>query len=242
MRLAGAVGQELVAPGIGGLLQTTAGRELPLGLGGQALAGPACKHEHVVMADLHHRMVPAAVNAAAGAQWLTPAGTGHEAPPAGLVVQAHRSRGAHEHHRPGHQRRIRRARNPRWQLHPHRLPVRRALGRGQIPGLAHELGELIVGDMGAIHPEPVHLDRMGRALIGAGEPMVAAHQEAPTRDPGHARGRVHAVAQNDARRGRRTTGPGQPRRARPDGQRSHRQAADQPAAAPPRRWNGSGGS
>src|SRR6202008_3906945 len=59
--------RELVAPGVGRLLEAAARRELPLGLCRQSLAGPLRVRQRVVVRNLHYGVIVLAVDAAARA-------------------------------------------------------------------------------------------------------------------------------------------------------------------------------
>src|SRR5690606_22100008 len=115
----------------------------------------------------------------------------------GIVIEADGAGGSHEYHGAGYQGVGWRTRCAGWQLHAYGFPVGHAFGRGDITGLPHELGELVVGDVGEIHPEAAYPYLMSGAFLGAGELMVAAHEEGASGNPGHVYGTVLAVADDD---------------------------------------------
>src|SRR5690606_11478500 len=64
-------------------LEAAARGVLPLGLGGEPNARPGAVGQGVVVRDVHHRMVPAAVETGGGALGAAPVGTVDLTPPRG---------------------------------------------------------------------------------------------------------------------------------------------------------------
>jgi hypothetical protein len=68
--------------------------------------------------------------------------------------------------------------------------VEPALGLGDMAGGLHEGRKLLVGDLGAVHPETSHLDLAHRPLLGED---IVAHHEASTGHPQHVRAGAQAM-------------------------------------------------
>src|SRR5690606_27123633 len=160
-----AIWHEFVAPYVGGLLQPAPGGIFPLRLGRQTLAGPLRIGFGVLVAHLHHRVVTLAFYAAARPLWLTPVCTRHITPPFPVSGEAGRALGANEHHSSRHQGFIRWTRCARWQLHPYDFPVGLAFRRRDVTCFLHETRELVIGDMGEVHPETLHPDLVSRLFV-----------------------------------------------------------------------------
>ncbi|SPA15187.1 hypothetical protein CBM2633_A50817 [Cupriavidus taiwanensis] len=197
-----AVGGELLAPGIGRLLQSAARGELPFRLGRQPLAGPPGIGLCVFVRDLHHRVVVLALDRAAGAGRMAPVGAGHIAPPARVILQRYRPRRADEDHAARDHGAVGRTRRAGRQLHAQGFPVGRTLGGGDITGGFDELAEFRVGDVVLVHPERMHAHLVRRLFIGLRHLAVAAHQEFAARHAHHAGGTVVAIADDDRGCGR----------------------------------------
>src|SRR5262249_38690420 len=95
--------RELVPPDIALPVQAAAGRELPLRLGRQALAGPASIGGGILPGDVDHRMPAAPDQAACGPFRMTPAGARHVPPPDVGIRQRHRRPGWGKDDRSGDQ-------------------------------------------------------------------------------------------------------------------------------------------
>jgi hypothetical protein len=76
-----AVGGELVAPGIAGLVEPAAGGALPLSLGRQASAGPGAERYRVRPRDVHDRVVLPPGEVRLRALRPVPVGAVHATPP-----------------------------------------------------------------------------------------------------------------------------------------------------------------
>src|SRR4051794_6721915 len=73
--------RQLLTPGELSLIKPAASRVLPLGLGGQLLAGPSSVGFSVSIGDLHDRMIVYATNRTVLAIGLSPTGSELELPP-----------------------------------------------------------------------------------------------------------------------------------------------------------------
>src|SRR4030095_12188464 len=91
--------------------------------------------------------------------------------------------GADEHHRAGHECRVRRPRRAWRQLHFERFPIGLLLGGGDVAGCFDEPAELRVVDVVTVHPETADFHAMSRTLVRLRELMVTAHEELATGDP-----------------------------------------------------------
>ncbi len=89
--------------------------------------------------------------------------------------------GRREHDRAGHEILRRRAGKV--------LGARRALGDRHVPGGLDELRELLVGHLGRVHPEAVHVDAMNRPGIGRGLHADHVHAGRLRRRPSRTRRR-----------------------------------------------------
>jgi hypothetical protein len=74
-------GCQLVTPGVGGLLQSAAGRERPCGFGGQALAAPARVGASVLPADVNDGVIAESIESRLRPGRVIPARPVHLAPP-----------------------------------------------------------------------------------------------------------------------------------------------------------------
>ena len=82
------VGRLVVAPDVGLVVQAAAGRELPLGLGRQALAGPLGIGDRIEPGDVNDGMIVLALDAAARPFGMPPVGAGRPLPPLAMNVGA----------------------------------------------------------------------------------------------------------------------------------------------------------
>ena len=80
------------------------------------------------------------------------------------------------------------------------FPVDVLLRLGDEPGRFDELGELVVGDFGCIHPESADRHLVGGFLDVAGERVGIrrSHHELAARDPHHSRWRLRLICGDDA--------------------------------------------
>ena len=121
---------------------------------------------------------------------VAPTGPRDVRPPLVVVVEGYRSLGRREDDRAGNEVLGRRF----WEI----LGAGGRLGHGHIAGRCHERGELVVGDLGGVHPEPVDMDTVHRPAVGhrivAAERfatrVVASHRELAAGDPHHSPGRL----------------------------------------------------
>src|SRR4029453_15243966 len=174
-----AVRVELVAPGELRPLQPTAAGQLPLGLGGQVLAGPGGVGGHVGPGDVDHWVVGFLLDRAGRPLGVAPVGPRHIGPPVVVVTQVDPVAWGAEHHR-GRDQRLRSGAGVVGR-------VGDPLGHRHMPGCPGEAGELGVGDGVPVDPEPVHADLVGRRLLWV--VVVRSHQVAAAGDPAHARPR-----------------------------------------------------
>ena len=165
----------VLSPGVGGAPEPTAGRQLPLRLGRQRLAGPRGVGEGVDVRDVGDRVAVEAVQAAARALGVAPLGARHPGPPGPVVVEADPPGRWREHQR------------PRDQLVGGGVRegggVRRRLRHGRVPGGPDEPTELRHRHRVLVHPEPVGPRLVDRALLGV--ELLGAHEERAARDPHH---------------------------------------------------------
>src|SRR5581483_12199771 len=68
------------------------------------------------------------------------------------------------------------------------LGIGLALGNRDVAGRLYELGELLVGDLGGIHPEGVHRHGVDGLRFASERGIVRSHLERAARDPHHAGG------------------------------------------------------
>ncbi len=152
-----AVRVQLAAPRVELARKPPARRELELGLGRQAFAGPFGVGPRVVVGDLHHGEVFPPRGVASRALGMAPARPVLVAPPVVHVVERHRACGRREHGRAGDEVLLR----CRREL----LVRRRALGDRDVARRADELGVLRVRHLGRIHPEPVDAHAVDRLRV-----------------------------------------------------------------------------
>src|SRR5262245_56261939 len=74
-------GKELVAPGVGGAIESSTGRELPLGFRRQRLAFPSREGFGIAKRDVDDRVIVESVDRARGSVWMSPVRTAHPVPP-----------------------------------------------------------------------------------------------------------------------------------------------------------------
>jgi hypothetical protein len=82
--------RQVVAPGVPPLFEAAARRVLPLGLGGQTLAGPGCVGERVVPGDVDDRVAPRPSMVLGGPSGHRQLAPGTLAPPGGVGDAARR--------------------------------------------------------------------------------------------------------------------------------------------------------
>ena len=166
----------VVAPGVVGIFEPAARGVLPFGFAGQVLSGPARIGHRVLEGDVHHRVVGAPAQAAAGPAGCAPGGARRPGPPLADVGHALDLLGLAEHQRAG----------PALDLAELReLPgVERALGHGKVAGAFDEGGELRVGDLVTLDVEGRDLGRPARFFLGI--EALGAHQEAAPAHGDHA--------------------------------------------------------
>ena len=183
------------------MIEATARRELPFGLGRQPLARPLAVGHGVIEADVDDGMILLAGEVGLGAERMTPVGTGGVTPPLERILEGDRGlgRGEHDGTRDEH------LRVGAGVLFGGGL----AFGDGDVAGGPDELIELGVGDLGQVHPEAGDADAVGGlgvrepgeqsgtdrvagvrggVLLDGGIGGRTAHQELAARYPDHARG------------------------------------------------------
>ena len=166
---------ELVAPGELAAGQAAARGVLPLGLGGDLLAGPLRVGERIRPRDMGHRMIKATAQRRVRTARVPPVGAGHVRPPLVRVTKVHRMRRRREHYRNRYQQgRVGTGIHGR---------VRGPLGHRPVPGGLDEDLELGIGHRMRVHPESVDADRVGRSLLGV--VAVRPHDEPATGNPHH---------------------------------------------------------
>jgi len=157
-------------------VQAAAGGELPLGFGGQRLAGPRGVGGSVLERDMHHRLAVAAFDAARRTFRVAPVRVGQIGPAAVDVVHVHATGGHEERRRTGREQGgigagiVGR--------------IERALGDGAVAGGVDEGGELGVGDRVFVHPEAADRHPMDRRFLWVR--LLGAHAERAARNPAHA--------------------------------------------------------
>ena len=129
-----ALGVQLVAPGVVLAVEAAARRELVLRFGGQLLLRPFQVRDRIVPGRVHHGMLLAALDGAALAFRMPPAGAADVLPPLhGIVERGDAGRG-NEH---------RRARDQFRRGHTRELfRIERPFGDGDVTRLAHEALEI----------------------------------------------------------------------------------------------------
>ena len=184
---------------------------------------------------------------------MAPARALHVAPPLIVIVERDGPRRRREHDRARDQVLWRRARKLRRR--------RRALGDGDVAGGFDELCELLVGDLGRVHPEAVDVDTMHRQRVAGHARQRAerlafnmtAHRELAAGNPHHPVGRRTRCGDRigdggrECRGARRGTGLGRGDRSRSsvagsqrvhgqaDPGRNHHEPEEEPATTDPRR-------
>ena len=166
---------ELVSPGEHGAVETAAGRELPLRLGRQLLAGPGGVRQRVGVRHVRDGVQVAAVQGAVRPFGMPPLRRRRPGPPGSVVVQAHATARRGEDERARHQLLGIRVREVQC--------VGGDLRDGDVVGRLHEPSELRHGHRVLVHPEPVDPDRVDGSLLGI--EVLGAHRELPTGDPDH---------------------------------------------------------
>src|SRR5207253_7757330 len=86
-----------IAPDVRFAVESAASRELPLGLGRQALARPLCKGDRVVPRNMNYGMVISSVDGRARSFGMPPARAGRPLPPLRDIVERNRNRRRYEH-------------------------------------------------------------------------------------------------------------------------------------------------
>ncbi len=157
----------LVAPGVDGAVEAAARRVLPLGLGGQVLAGPGGEGGGVLVGDVHHRVVVEPLERRPRTERVLPRCARRPRPPLVQVAQVDRPPRRREHHRAGHEVLGRRAREVGR--------VERSLRDRDVAGRRHERGEGGVRDLVPVDPDRVDGDVVNRRLLGV--VRVRAHPE-----------------------------------------------------------------
>ena len=88
-------------PGVRRAIQAAAGRMLPLGLGGQPLAGPGREGQRVLEAHVHDRVIAQVGQVTVRPGRVPPVGARDPGPPPGPVVERHRPGGGAKTSEPG---------------------------------------------------------------------------------------------------------------------------------------------
>ena len=166
---------ELVSPGEHGAVETAAGRELPLGLGRQLLAGPGGVRQRVGVRHVRDGVQVAAVQGAVRPFGMPPLRRRRPGPPGPEVVQADATARRGEDERARHQLLGIRVREVQC--------VGGDLRDRDVAGRLHEPSELRHGHRVLVDPEAVDPDRVDGSLLGI--EVLGAHRELPTGDPDH---------------------------------------------------------
>ena len=177
----------LVPPDVDRPVETAASGELPLGLRRQPLAGPRGVRHRVLPRHVHHRMVRTPLDGAARPLGMSPRGSRRPPPPCPHLPPVHRPGRRHEHERSRGEQGGVGLRRSRRQLLAERLPVHRPLGHRAVAGGIHERGELSVGHLRRVDPEPRDPHLVHRRLVGTGQRIVPTHAEDAAWNPHHAR-------------------------------------------------------
>ena len=165
----------LVAPDEVAAVEPAARGQLPLGLARQLLPGPGRVRLGVLVGDVHHGLVLAALRRARRAVGMPPAGAGRPGPPLAQMPEVDRPLRPREDERAGHEVLGRSARE--------RARIERALGDGDVARLVDEGREQAVRDLERVDPEALDADAVRRRLLRI--VRVGAHPVRRPVDPDH---------------------------------------------------------
>ena len=141
----------------------------------QLLPGPGRVRLGVLVGDVHHGLVLAALGRARRAVGMAPAGAGRPGPPLAQMPEVDRSLRPREDQRAGHEVLGRSA--------GERARVERALGDGDVARLVDERREQAVRDLERVDPEALDADAVRRRLLRI--VRVGAHPVRRPVDPDH---------------------------------------------------------
>ena len=181
------VRHKVVTPRVTFLLQPTARGKLPLGLGGQSLAGPLRIRARIAPRNLHHRMIPTSIQITRRTFRMLPIRAGNPLPPRACVVAAHWLICRREYQRARDQLLLRWFGCASRKLQLQLLPIRNLLGLRYKMRRINKPLELLVGDLGHIHHERGHFHAVSGALGFIRLRIIRAHDKLATRNMNHVR-------------------------------------------------------
>src|SRR5215469_7292965 len=135
------------------------GRRLPLGLSGQALSRPVRIGERILVCDVNNGILSPSFQIADRSFWMSPVRPFDVRPPLQIIVE--RNLVLRRRENDGARNQVLR-RSSRIIFSP-----RLSLRDRDISGCSDEFGELIIGDVGSVHPEAIDINPMNRTGIGS---------------------------------------------------------------------------